>query len=560
MKHRITAMTSRMRASKRLHRHLVGLLAGAVYLTALLATAKDVGFTRDEGFYFSAARSYQKWFDVLIENPSDALTKKTIDRYWSNNHEHPALMKTLFGFSERFFHKKWQLMGPSTAMRLPAMLTAAATLYLLIVFGAEIFGLRAGIAAALFFALMPRVFFHAHLACFDVPITFMWLLVFYLYYRSLASRRFGVAAGVALGFALAVKLNAFFIPFLAALHYAALALYQKRRGEPKASAWAFLFGAVLAPIIFLAHWPWVWHDTLPRLLGYMGFHSGHPHYNTAWFGENVVQAPTPILLPLGMTLFTVPTVIILLFCIGACLRLAHHLPDFIERRLGRTIHPVGPVSKNGFDLLWFLAAAFPIALISMPNVPVFGGTKHWMPSYPFIALIAGAAVSRMTEVVDEVVPARARTVSAVLLTTLVALPPLQQTITSHPFGLASYVPFIGGAPGAASIGLTRQFWGYTTRGVIPWLNDHHPEGARVEIHDTYPASWRMYIEEGSMSPAMKASNLASANVALMHHELHMVRNEAWIWNRFGTFSPAHVLTYQGVPIVSVYELPKRDKK
>ena len=30
------------------------------------------------------------------------------------------------------------------------------------------------------------------------------------------------------------------------------------------------------------------------------------------------------------------------------------------------------------------------------------------------------------------------------------------------------------------------------------------------------------------------------------------RAEAWIWNAYDTFTPTYVLTYHGVPIVSVY--------
>ncbi len=579
---------SRFFAAGRRVDHMIGLGLASIYLAVLLATAQDIGFARDEGFYFSASRSYQKWFDVLFENPGKAFKQETVDQYWKYNHEHPALMKTLFGFSERIFHKKLGLMNPSTANRLPGMVSAAAILYLLFLFGSEIFDRRAGLCAALFFGLMPRIFYHAHLACFDVAVTLMWILVFYLYYRSLTSRKFGIAAGIAFGFALCTKLNAFFLPFVIGFHYACLFIYRKRRKEPLPSPSALIFGAVFAPIIFFLHWPWVWFDTGHRLLEYMGFHAGHPFYNTAWFGENVIGPPTPILMPAGMTLFTVPSVIMLLFLFGAAMRLGHHLPKFVERRLPAQIAPVGPVSANGFDLLWFISFAFPIALISMPHVPVFGGTKHWMPAYPAMVLIAGAAASRFMDVVSSLlqwvfvkegtptkqgdpenqggfekqgVPTRGtRTevfskIAAVVLTVLVLLPPLQQTATSHPFGLESYVPLIGGAPGAATLGMTRQFWGYTTRSVIPWMNDHFPDGAKVEIHDTTVSSWRMYQEDGILNKNLRPVRLADSDVAFLHYELHMVLVEQLIWARYNTFAPTHLLTYQGVPILAIYTRP-----
>jgi 4-amino-4-deoxy-L-arabinose transferase-like glycosyltransferase len=554
----MTSMLHRFFASKRRINHLIALCLSASYLTALLVTASDVGFARDEGFYFTASRSYQKWFDVLSENPAKAFTRETVDRYWKYNHEHPALMKSLFGFSERIFHHKLKLMNPSTANRLPGMICAALILYIVFLFGAEVFDRRAGLCAALFFGLMPRVFYHAHLACFDVPITMMWILVFYLYYRSLTSWKFGAFAGIAFGLALCTKLNGFFLPFVVGFHYLCLLIYRKRQKEPVPNPSALIFGAVFGPIIFFAHWPWIWFDTWNRLLEYVGFHAGHPFYNVAWFGENIIGPPTPMLMPAGMTLFTVPSVIILLFLFGAAMRLRHHLPAVIERRLPARLLPVGPASQNGFELLWFLSFAFPIVLLSLPGVPKFGGTKHWMPAYPCMVLIAGAAASRLMDVVSVFAPKLPSKVVAAAVTILVALPPLQQTVTSHPFGLESYVPLIGGAPGAASLGMTRQFWGYTTRSVIPWMNDHFPDGAKVEIHDTTVSSWRMYQEDGILHKNLRPVRLADSDAAFLHYELHMVTAEASIWARYNTFAPTHVLTYQGVPILSIYTKPEEE--
>jgi hypothetical protein len=139
------------------------------------------------------------------------------------------------------------------------------------------------------------------------------------------------------------------------------------------------------------------------------------------------------------------------------------------------------------------------------------------------------------------------------------LPPLQQTITSHPFGLASYVPLIGGAPGAASLGMTRQFWGYTTTGVLPWLNANVPKREGVFFHDTAYPSVQMFREEGSLRPDIRITRIKKSKAGILHHELHMIVDESWIWSAYKTITPAHVLTYQGVPIVSVYERKAKKK-
>ena len=314
---------------------------------------------------------------------------------------------------------------------------------------------------------------------------------------------------------------------------------------------------MLAPPIFFGHWPWLWHDTWHRLQIYLGFHAEHPHYNTAYFGENIIAAPTPISLPTVLTVMTVPTVVVLLAVAGALITARRHLPGKLGPRVARFWPARIPGPGGGFDLLVALSAAFPIALISLPSVPIFGGTKHWMPAMPFLALFAGMAVARLLSLAVDRVPRIAPRVLRLLIVALLLIPPLQQTATSHPFGIASYVPLVGGAPGAADLGMTRQFWGYTTAGVIPWLNEEVPKGGRVYFHDTCGPSVGMFKQDGTLRRDIRNSNIKGSQVALVHHELHMIMVDTWIWNHYKIYHPSHVLTYQGVPIVSVYRNPRR---
>ncbi|MGB9599730.1 MAG: hypothetical protein ACPL7I_04195 [Myxococcota bacterium] len=84
--------------------YIIALIIALFYIITLVATSKDIGFVRDEGYYFKAAEQYNGWFVELLENikkgrPLASFTKANIDRYFDYNHEHPALMKELFGFS-----------------------------------------------------------------------------------------------------------------------------------------------------------------------------------------------------------------------------------------------------------------------------------------------------------------------------------------------------------------------------------------------------------------------------------------------------------------------------
>ena len=121
-------------------------------------------------------------------------------------------------------------------------------------------------------------------------------------------------------------------------------------------------------------------------------------------------------------------------------------------------------------LLWLLALAVQYAAWLRSGTPIFGGTKHWMTAYPFIALFAGVGAQRALGALGT----RWRWGPAVL-TVALSIPSVVQSARVHPWGLSAYTPLVGGASGAASTGLNRGFWGYTTGSVAEYLNAHAPK-------------------------------------------------------------------------------------
>ena len=102
--------------------HAIGAALGLVYFVWLLATARSLGFPRDEGMYFRAATDYVGWWRSVLRPRAGGAEAGRDRRAWSDNHEHPVLMKTLFGVSWWLLHEKWHVLtDASTAFRLPAM-------------------------------------------------------------------------------------------------------------------------------------------------------------------------------------------------------------------------------------------------------------------------------------------------------------------------------------------------------------------------------------------------------------------------------------------------------
>ncbi|TXC76589.1 hypothetical protein FRC91_07610 [Bradymonadales bacterium TMQ1] len=573
---------------------LIALLIFAGSVALLLATPQ-MGFTRDEGFYFHAASQYIGWFEDLWKNfhtgeLAISFTQANIDRHWSYNPEHPVLMKAAFALSHKIFYELLGWMGPSTALRFPTMLTAGWLLSGVYLFGRQLGGRLAGLVGVGALFLQPRFFFHAHLACFDVAVAAMNFWVVYAYWRSLQSRGWAVTTGLLFGLALSTKLNAFFLPITLVMHW-----LLSRAGEfrlvgswrngglriPKipAAFWAML---TLGPILFYALWPRHWFDTFARIRWYMNFHLKHEHYFVYYFGENLQNPPFPASYPWVMTLVTVPATILVAFALGCFVWMRHYggratldawKAALKARRLPSSVDP------RGTGLLFIIHMIFPIALIARAETPIFGGTKHWMPAMPFLAIIAGVAVAFLTRQLTTMLSARnvsgqgSSSLSApsrgatspfiyaafgLLLGGATLAPAALATHTNHPFGTSYYNELIGGHRGAADAKMFRQFWGYASRQGLPWLNDHAEEGGRVWIHNVVNTAWRMYQTEDLARDDLRAFRMQGSDYALYHQQKAFVYLLLPLWEEYGTLAPRHVVELEGVPLISVYERVRPD--
>ncbi len=554
--------------------HVIGAALAVAYVIWLLATARSLGFPRDEGFYFRAATQYAQWFHLLLDGNHVAFQQSAIDGAWGYNHEHPALMKSLFAFSWMLFHEKFHLFtDASNAFRLPGMAMGGFAVWLTYLFGARRWTRRAGLVAAALFALMPGVFFHSHLACFDIPIVAMWTFSIYVYWRSTAKggALWAIAAGVVFGLTLETKHNAWILPFVFFPH----ALFVHRRAlvaQVRVGRLSIPLNLVaivtLGPLVFYALWPWMWHDTAARVEEYVSFHLHHEYYNLEYLHVNYFGPPSPKSYMPVLIFATVPTVTLALFAVGvfdrgrfAVLRARIWIGNH-TKGAGAFLRSLGSVllsperDKTEADLLFALAFSAAVAPWFLSTNPIFGGTKHWMPAYPFLALFAGRGFDVVWRALDRAMAtadARLRSYARAGLVTAILAAPLAVTVHSHPFGLSPYVPFVGGTAGGADLGLNRQFWGYTTQNANEWLEPHAPRGATLFIHDTAMDSWMRMIDEKRVRPDLRAVGSPSeASIALVQHELHMAEVDHQIWMAFGSDAPVDVVVHDGVPFVSIY--------
>jgi hypothetical protein len=548
------------------------LALGLAILAVTLAASTRQGIHRDEAYYMDAGEQYVTYWERAVTGRLPApFSDGAIKTYWGYNSEHPPLMKLAYGLSWRLLHacdcaREKELhpgaarlesgrhltipvLSETAAFRLPTMICFALLGALVFLFVVEATGSRrAALAAALLTVLQPRAFFHAQTASFDLPAAALWFAVTYAYWRALArGRRAAVLCGVVYGLFLATKLQSFFLPFALGAHWSWTAFWRRRAGKPLPSLAPLVAMLVIGPLVLFALWPWLWHHPIDRFAAYLKFHWTHVHYNFEYLGRNYNHPPYPWHEPLGMLITTAPVVLLALAATGI-VGLASSGWKRVRGRL--------EADPRATTFLLFVAGALPFVLFMRGTVPIFGETKHWLATMPFLAISAGIALDGLADALAREWKAIARWAPWALVA-IAAVPAAVETARSHPYGLSHYNALAGGAPGGADLGMNRQFWGYSVRGALPWLNANLPARARLYLHDWNHDAYELYLRDDRLrrdivDAGMEDPGIRSSQAALVIHERHFNKYEYMIWNAYGHVTPSYVLTLDGVPLVTVY--------
>ncbi len=607
---KLTALTPTLSPSGRGGMFTDRKIAWALFIAGvlvLLLTEKEVGFGRDESVYFHAAESHARWFQLLFSSPSEAFKDPAITQFFEFNHEHPALMKNLFGISYVVLHEKLHLLRPAGAFRFPAFLFAAWMLPLIYGLSRRLFSQGASIFAAVSFLLVPNHFFHSHLAAFDVPIATMWVLTVYCFVNALEKPRWWLYTGLAFGGALGAKHNAWFIP-VTLVPFILWRGFQLTKASTEARNLffgingVFVFGgllygvmvlalgperflstfqfqspqlglfviicaigawltwklgalhegafrtiaplvamAILGPAIFYLHWPYLWHHPVDRTAWYLSFHLTHNHYTWFYLGELLRAPPFPLLYVINVTALTVPSSI------------------FVPMALGFVWTSVRAIRRQVTIFEWILLAnaVMSIALISHPNVPHFGGVKHWFPSMPFLAVLAAGSLERGAKGLAAWLSPRVKAATEprvlALLAVLIAIPAFIATARVYEFGTSAYSEAAGGVPGAASLGMQRQYWANNLTGVLPWLNANAKQGERVYFHENHGGQIRDNQRNGMLRADIVAVGSPNeADLAIYQYHQEFRENEFNIWQVYGTQRPVYGLYLDETPQIVIY--------
>ncbi len=517
---------------------------GLMTFVVLVFAQADMGIPRDESVYFEAGERYMGWLDDWQESPVTALSKESITKHFQYNREHPALPKILFGLSHQVFTKWLGWTSHMLGARLPALVFSSLLIGFTFLLGVRINGVTCGIFAALGMLLIPRHFYHMQLACFDVPVTAAWVMTVYFYLRSLeedAPKRFAILAGLCFGLGIAVKHNIYFLPPLLVLHWVVMHGRSTWRdfqqsGEGFKGALgripkAFWSMAFLGPLVLVISWPFLWYDGVDRFIWYVEFHAKHVHYPWQYLGESLREPPFPWHYTLGVTALTMPLGLFVLSMVGF---------------FAATLRLVRDRSETILALL-LLNASFSIVLIGLPNVPVFGGMKHWLPSFPFLLILGGLVLSSVAAKTKHQRPALIEAALAVSL----LFPAGWLTARFQPYGTSAYNELAGLEEGAANLGMQRQYWSNNVTGVMDWLNEHGKDSARLYLHEVTPISFEWYKRDGWIRNDLRwASTPEQADIVVYQYHEEFRDREFEVQNLMG--NPKTGLYLGDVPVITVY--------
>lgn len=533
----------------------------AAVAVALALAGVSAGPGPAEGRAFEAARRHGAWWTGLAADPLASLG--AIDVAVDPERGAAGLPHAAAGLGHALLGKRLPG-GEVLSFRLASLLLAAFLAYVLSRFGGDLAGPTGALLAPALFFLVPAAFGAAARAGTAVPAAALWTGVLLAYHRGLRSRdrrerlRRAAVAGILFGAAVATRRDAWLLLPLLAAHYLAFRVAGRLHARFAAdeapqhpanrSAWRSLLAGlptaipammVVGPVVFVALTPWIWTAPLQRLLP--AAWSAPETVPFVHLGAAVTGTRPPWSAPLLAALLLPPVTVGLLYLAG----LAHG-----ARRLLLGWRREAAASFRE-ELLLLLGALAPLALAATGAAPAEAGVGPALPALAVLSVLAARAVATATQLAW---PARAGRLA--LAASLLALyPAARATVRSFPNGAAAWSEWIGGAPGAASLGLPRGAEG-AGASLLRAISERATEGQRVFFAGVPPSAVEAMRRSGRLRADLRvAASPGEADLAVLDVDDARRDLEFQVWTAFGTTRPVDGVFLDEVPLATVYARP-----
>ena len=500
---------------------------GVPVLMAVLATAAVIGTIDPAGSYpqlgegpgitldevFNVEMGVYQWH-ALQEHGWRLWSPAIRDQVFADgagrpyNPDHPPLGRLWLGMWHDFARWLWPPVetGAQTVTacaRVGSALAFGMTVWLVGVFAGHWFGRTAGWSAALCYALMPRVFGHAHLAALETsmnlaflaPVLFVgqkWGMTNGADGQPMRPRRewsCAVIAGVLIGLAFLTKIQAVLLPI-------PIAVWTLIRWRWRGLGWLSMAGFVTVAV-FLAGWPWLQIDPVAHLSEYLGRGVQRQTLNCWYLGGKYADVDVPWHYSFVTFVMTIPAGALLLGGVGISRRLwrsrraqAKAMPPTSSAHLATsTAHSAhspqvgsrhtaaAAASAIARTLLLGGTLLFVLTFFALPGITVYDGERLFLVTSPMWAMLAGAGA----QAVADAVSVRTSPGKAYAGMLIVLMLPVVELVGLHPCEL-SYYSLPLGLDSAARLGMERTYWQDSiTRTFLRDVVRQVPEGATVYL-------------------------------------------------------------------------------
>jgi len=530
----------------------IGVLLALITLTSIVATLPDTGITWDEPLYIKASRGYMTWLGllrrgILQRDLSEPLSDAVIVRWWVQDPTlelHPPLGKFLSGLTWAALRS---ILGDIAAFRFGNAMLFSLLVAMVFWWVASAYNTVSGVFAALSLVLMPRMFFHAHLANIDTTVAITWFLAMYLFWRF--ESRPGwlpvVVTGLFYGLALGTKMNAAVMPLV----WGIWVLMFRRNWR---SMWRLVATTAIGLGAFIAMWPWLYHDTVNRLLYYFLMASRFKDRPQFYLGRTLPHVPWHY--PFVITLAVVPLVITVMYLLGISQVLRRH--SSVGQRRGKAWDEMG--------WLLLLNALTPLLFGATGLQAAYSGERHFIPAYPYLACLAGVGFGGVLDVLGascrsfypRVDAGKVRLIMVGVLVSLL-VPPLLSIVRIHPYQLSYYSELVGGLPGATRLGLETTFWCETYQAALPYLDKNAEPAASVWAEN--PFVLRFYQRHGMLRGDLEVVGGDVVSPCTADYVVAQVRQSGFhytpeIVSIMHEYEPTYTLAREGVSLLHVYRL------
>ncbi len=516
---------------------LLGVIVAVCTSVILWATRTAIGLTWDEPAYMRAAAAYHDWAQQLWYTGISAVQPAVINESWQYNHEHPPLVKLWYAMVGT---PLLAVMHVIDAYRFAAIIVSAVLVGVVVASSAAVLGRRVALCAALFLLVLPRFFFHAHVAALDVPGALAYIggvLCFY-HLRNQRAWWATLVFGVLWGLGIATKINAAFVMPTVALWW----LFYDRRGYLLGR----IIGASLLGIaVFVAVWPWLWVDPITRISDYIRWVTVDHWQIPQWFMGAALLPPPWYFAPV-MAVMTTPLPMLVA---------ALAAPWIVTRESRGYVHLVG------------LATLMPLGALMLSST-VYDNDRLLMAFYPMMALLAAVAVVRLAD--DVALRVRmTSSVVCVVLCLVVSVRPVYDAVRLWPHLLSYYSESIGGLPGAQRLQMDHTYWNETYAEAIDFINRDAPTNATVwveawslDVPQTYQLTSRARSDlvfgsdAGGSAWGLPTPTFAqyTADYVIVTYRFAGWTGATWALVA-GNREPVYVIQRDGVPLLEVYRLP-----